>query len=73
MVGVDRRTVIESVDFDDDADAVVVRVRRRRPEKVGAGVAGGWRRAMTGGKDVGGGGPWTSVSCAASWSPTRPG
>jgi hypothetical protein len=33
LIGVDDRTVIEDINFEDDDQAVVVRVRRRRPKK----------------------------------------
>jgi transposase len=38
LVGVDDRTVVEGVEFDDDADAIVVSVRPRRPRKRRCGV-----------------------------------
>ncbi len=33
LLGVDRQTVIESVDFDEEAESVVVQVRPRRSTK----------------------------------------
>ena len=42
-LGVDRATVIESVEFDEEADAVVVHVRPRRATKRRCGLCG--RRA----------------------------
>jgi hypothetical protein len=33
LLGVDRQTVIESVDFDEEADSIVVHVRPRRSKK----------------------------------------
>jgi transposase len=43
LLGVDRQTVIESVDFDEEADSVVVHVRPRRSKKRRCGRCG--RRA----------------------------
>ena len=43
LLGVDLRTVIESVEFDDEADSVVVHVRPRRATKRRCGICG--RRA----------------------------
>ena len=43
LLGVDRATVIESIDFDEEAESVVVRVRARRSSKRRCGVCG--RRA----------------------------
>jgi transposase len=40
LLGVDRATVIESVDFDEDAGSVVVHVRLRRPAKRRCGRCG---------------------------------
>ena len=40
VLGVDRATVIESVDFDEGADSVVVHVRPRRPTKRRCGRCG---------------------------------
>ena len=51
VVGVDRRTVIEGVEFDEAADVVVVAVRRRRPGKQRCGLCG----RVAGGYDQGGG------------------
>jgi transposase len=42
-LGVDRATVIESVEFDEEADAVVIHVRPRRTTKRRCGLCG--RRA----------------------------
>lgn len=59
LAGVDDRTVVEDVGFDEAADAVVVSVRPRRPKRRRCGYASGGRRAMT--KVAGGaaGGGWT--------------
>ena len=43
MLGVDRATVIEEIDFDEEADCVVVHVRPRRSTKRSCGRCG--RRA----------------------------
>ncbi|MGD9998741.1 MAG: helix-turn-helix domain-containing protein [Acidimicrobiia bacterium] len=51
VVGVDRRTVIEGVEFDEAAEVVVVAVRRRRPGKQRCGLCG----RVAGGYDQGGG------------------
>ena len=40
LLGVDRQTVIESIDFDDEADSVVVHVRPRRSKKRRCGLCG---------------------------------
>lgn len=40
MLGVDNRTVIESVEFDEQGDAVVAHVRPRRPKKRRCGLCG---------------------------------
>ena len=40
LLGLDARTVIERVDFDDDAEVVVAHVRRRRPTKQRCGRCG---------------------------------
>lgn len=72
LLGVDRATVIEPVDFDEAADAVVVHVRPRRPTKGRAGSVVLVRRAMTKGPGDGTGVPWISGSCAATCKPTRP-
>lgn len=40
VLGVDRATVIEAVDYDDEAESVVVHVRPRRPTKQRCGVCG---------------------------------
>jgi transposase len=51
VVGVDSRTVIEGVEFDEVAGVVVVAVRRRRPGKQRCGLCG----RVAGGYDQGGG------------------
>ena len=43
LLGVDRATVFESIDFDEQAESVVVHVRARRLSKRRCGVCG--RRA----------------------------
>ena len=40
ILGVDRATVIESVEEDEETDALVVRVRPRRPTKLRCGRCG---------------------------------
>lgn len=71
LLGVCDRTVIERVEFDEDADAVVASVRPRRANKQRAGAVGGVRRATTAGRAAGGGGRWTWVRSGRSWRPTR--
>jgi transposase len=39
-LGVDRATVIESVEFDEEASSVVIHVRPRRPKKRRCGLCG---------------------------------
>ena len=39
-LGVDRATVIDKIEFDDDEDVVVARVRHRRSAKPRCGVCG---------------------------------
>jgi transposase len=67
------RTVIEAVEFDDAAGAVVVSVRPRKGARRRCGRCG--RRApwYDRGDAVAGGGAWTWVSCGCWWRPMRPG
>jgi hypothetical protein len=58
VLGVERATVIEAVEVDEEIDAIVARVRARRQLKRRWGVAGRWPRATTRGRGGGGGGRW---------------
>ena len=69
VLGVDRATVIEDVDFDEESDTVVVHVRPRARPSAAAGAAGCVRRAMTRAKGDATGGRSTSAPCAASSRP----
>jgi hypothetical protein len=60
LLGVCDRTVIERLEFAEEADAVVAHVRPPGgPPSSGAGGAGGGRRARTRVKGGAGGGRWT--------------
>jgi hypothetical protein len=73
LLGVDDRTVIERIEFDEEADAVVAHVRPRRlGKRPAAGVASG-RRATTREKGVGDGDRSTSARSARSWRRRHPG
>ena len=67
------RTVVESVDFDEVAEAVVVAVRPVARARVGAACVGVARRAMTLVTAVGGGGRWIRVRRKCSLRRSRPG
>ena len=54
--GVDNRVVVERVEFDEDADAVVAHVRPRRAAKRRCGRCGRLCPAMTVGRGGAGGG-----------------
>lgn len=59
IVGVDKQTVIEDVDIDEELDTVVVHVRPRRSTKRRCGRCGVRAPvAMTEARGAGAGGPW---------------
>jgi hypothetical protein len=72
-LGVDARTVVEAVDYDEDAEAIVAYVRPRRATKRRCGRCG----ARAAGYDRGEGRrrwrPWMSARPAATSKPTRSG
>ena len=77
LLGVDKRTVIEHIEFDRErADGVQVVVARVRPEAgfgavVAAAAAG--RLGMTGVRVGAGGGAWIGARCRWCWRPMRRG
>ena len=70
VLGVDRTTVIEGVDFDEESMAVVVHVRPRRGGRSRCRRCGARLRAMTRGKVGATGGPSILGPCSASSRPT---
>ena len=78
LLGVDKHTVIEGIEFDeegaDGAELVVARVRPRsaaRGAAVAAAAAG--RPGMTGVRVGAGGGAWIGAPCRWCWRPMRRG
>ena len=67
------RTVVERVEFDEGADAIVVSVRPVARARNGAGIASAVRRVMTLATVVAGGARWISGQRKCSSRRTRPG
>ena len=72
-LGVDAKTVVEAVDYDEDTEAIVASVRPRRATRRRCGRCGAVPPAMTGVTAVAGGVLWTSARPAATSKPTRSG
>ena len=66
MVGVDQATVIEEIEFDEEADTVVVHVRPRRSTKRRCGRCGRRAPGYDLGEGGGGGGRWIWARRSAS-------
>ena len=78
LLGVDKRTVIEDIEFDEEgADGAELVVARVRPATrcFGAGVAAAAARrpGMTGVRVGAGGGAWIGARCRWCWRPMRRG
>ena len=77
LLGVDKRTVIEDIEFDeegaDGAELVVARVRPRAGLRAAAAAAAERRPGMTGVRVGAGGGAWIGARCRWCWRPMRRG
>ena len=69
-LGVDRATVIEEIDFDEESDTVVVHVGRGDRRSADVGAAGCVLPATTRARGGAIGGPSTWARCGASCRPT---
>lgn len=72
LLGVER-TVIESIEYDEDAGEVAACVRPHDLAEAGAGSVVFGRCGTTAARDGGGGEPWTSGLSRCGWRPTRRG
>jgi transposase len=70
VLGVDRATVIEEIDFDEESDTVVVHVRPRRPTKRRCGRCGVRAPGYDQGEGGATGGRSIWARCSASSRPT---
>ena len=76
LLGVDKRTVIEDIEFDEETDGaqlVVARCGREAGFRAAVAAAAAGRPGMTGVRAGAGGGAWIGARCRWCWRPMRRG
>ena len=73
LLGVEKTTVIEGIEFDEDAELLVAHVRPARGRGAAVGCAGAAARGMTAVRAGAAGGRWIWARCGRCSRPTRRG